>query len=141
MRNIIKTLIILILIISSFSSCKEQENKPVEYTTSSLQEISYNYPETYTEDYRNDSQVSYLLNKNEGIIFIIRWDEGIETDMDERGKEKTINDIDGYYWEDDTGEYTFAFEVKTKNNNNVVYFVCADNKEVFWNIVNSIKIK
>ena len=49
--------------ISSWLELKDdQKEAPVRYKKDSLREITFKYPKTYKEDYRNDSQVSYLLN-------------------------------------------------------------------------------
>ena len=95
-KNILKILICLSLLCVALSACaeKEEATKPVKYVKDSLCEISFTYPKNYKEDFRDENQVSYLLNGNEGLIFILRWDEGIDTDMEKRGEEKKVNDID-----------------------------------------------
>lgn len=135
--------IALILVFCSFTACSEKSEetkKDVKYKKDSLQEITFTYPDNYTPDYRDDNQTSYLLNKNEGIIFIVRWDENIKADISHKGELKEFNGIKGYYWKDDEG-YTIAFLTKAKNGNLVEYHIYAEDEEVFWNVVNSTKIK
>ena len=142
-KKILKILICLSLLCVALSACakKEEAVKPVKYVKDSLCEISFTYPKNYKEDFRDENQVSYLLNGNEGLIFILRWDEGIDTDMEKRGEEKKVNDIDGYYWIDkDDKSHNFGFTVKNKEGQPVDYFVSADDEEVFWNIVKSLKV-
>lgn len=146
-KNLLIPTLIIIFIISSFSACaKEDEPEKIKYKKSSLREITYKYPSNYDEDYRNDHQVTYLLNGNEGIAFFIRWDKEVKEDISYKGELKEINGIKFYYWIDenknDEDDFAVAFLVPDADiGDPVEYHFYAEDEEVFWNMVNSIKIK
>ena len=140
-------LLLCIFILISFSACSNNENeREIKYKESSLREITYLYPTNYDEDYRNDHQVTYLLNGNEGIITLIRWEGDIKEDISYKGELKEINNIKFYYWIDedknDPDDYAVAFLANDIDTGELVeYHIYSEEEEIFWNIVNSIKIK
>ena len=146
-KILIIQLFILIFIAGIFSACSDKnEPEKIKYKKSSLREITYTYPSNYDEDYRNDHQVTYLLNGNEGIAYFIRWDKEVKEDISYKGELKEINGIKFYYWIDedpkDIDDFAVAFLVPDADTGDPVeYHFYSEDEEVFWNMVNSIKIK
>lgn len=136
LKHLIIILIIFIIIVICFPSCSKKETETIKYKKSSLREITYKYPTNYDEDYRNDHQVTYLLNGNEGIAFFIRWDKEVKEDISYKGELKEINGIKFYYWIDedpnDIDDFAVAFLVPNADTGDLVeYHFYAEDEEVF----------
>lgn len=145
-KNLIILFIITICILSCFTSCTKKEDTSIRYKKATLREITYKYPTNYDEDYRNDHQVTYLFNGNEGIAFFIRWDKEVKEDISYKGELKEINGIKFYYWIDedpnDIDDFAVAFLAHDADTGKLVeYHFYSEDEEIFWNMVNSIEIK
>ena len=139
LTSIISIVTILSLVMCFLSACSKEEEPKVKYKKDSLKDITFEYPDTYEPDYRDEDQTSYLLNKNEGIIFILYWDENRKEDISDKGELHEVGDIKGYYWKDEDG-FNYGFVIRDKEDKLIEYRVFVEDEETFWKVVDSVKL-